>query len=155
MDSDMDLPLTQGERVGPRIVRAGVRIVALHSQGGARHCLFVHHQVKGWELPGGALDPGESPDAGARRELREETGIVLPGGTSLALLTFLLVEDQRGGHWADIVFWIDLPQKPDPRTDGEMTTEWMVLPIAPDTVSHNASLALTALTAADQPQVGQ
>lgn len=27
-----------------------------------------------WELPAGTLDPGESPDAAARRELEEETG---------------------------------------------------------------------------------
>lgn len=28
-----------------------------------------------WELPAGRLDPGESPEAGARRELEEETGL--------------------------------------------------------------------------------
>jgi ADP-ribose pyrophosphatase len=28
-----------------------------------------------WELPAGLIEPGESPDAGARRELFEETGI--------------------------------------------------------------------------------
>ncbi|MCS7237783.1 MAG: NUDIX domain-containing protein [Thermoguttaceae bacterium] len=27
-----------------------------------------------WEIPGGVLEPGESPQAGALRELREETG---------------------------------------------------------------------------------
>lgn len=27
-----------------------------------------------WELPAGTLDPGENPDAAARRELEEETG---------------------------------------------------------------------------------
>ena len=29
-----------------------------------------------WELPGGSIDPGEDPAAGARRECREESGIV-------------------------------------------------------------------------------
>jgi mutator protein MutT len=28
-----------------------------------------------WELPGGKIEPGESPEAAARREVEEETGI--------------------------------------------------------------------------------
>ena len=28
-----------------------------------------------WEIPAGTLDPGEDPEAGARRELLEETGV--------------------------------------------------------------------------------
>jgi 8-oxo-dGTP pyrophosphatase MutT (NUDIX family) len=33
-----------------------------------------------WEFPGGHLDPGELPEAGARREWAEETGCVPPDG---------------------------------------------------------------------------
>ncbi|MCR4316667.1 MAG: NUDIX hydrolase [Planctomycetes bacterium] len=32
-----------------------------------------------WCLPGGFLDPGETPEQGARRELEEETGLVVDG----------------------------------------------------------------------------
>jgi ADP-ribose pyrophosphatase YjhB (NUDIX family) len=41
--------------------------------------LLVHHTYGrlNWELPGGFVEPGESPDEGARRELHEETGLQL------------------------------------------------------------------------------
>ena len=37
--------------------------------------LLVRHRVLGWVNPGGHLDDGETPIAGAARELAEETGI--------------------------------------------------------------------------------
>jgi 8-oxo-dGTP pyrophosphatase MutT (NUDIX family) len=37
-----------------------------------------------WCTPGGALDPGESYEAAARRELREETGLDLDCGPEIA-----------------------------------------------------------------------
>ena len=33
----------------------------------------------GWEIPGGAIDPGETPEAAARRECLEETGWAVGG----------------------------------------------------------------------------
>ena len=38
--------------------------------------LLVRHRWRGWVPPGGAVDPGELPRDGARRELFEEAGIV-------------------------------------------------------------------------------
>lgn len=39
--------------------------------------LVVEHKERGWELPGGHVEPGESPVEGARREWQEETGLPL------------------------------------------------------------------------------
>jgi len=54
----------------PRTVGAAVACVDARGR-----VLLVRHLVSGaWLLPGGALEPGESPEQAARRELREETG---------------------------------------------------------------------------------
>lgn len=52
--------------------------------------LFVR-EGETWLLPGGRLEPGESPEAGARRELREETGlsITIDDLCAIAEQTFL------------------------------------------------------------------
>jgi ADP-ribose pyrophosphatase YjhB (NUDIX family) len=40
-----------------------------------QHTLLCRHRVLGWSVPGGHLEPGEEPAAGALRELLEETGL--------------------------------------------------------------------------------
>src|SRR5262249_11499015 len=43
----------------------------------ARGVVLVHSRIRRvWELPGGAIDPGESPRQAAIRELVEESGCV-------------------------------------------------------------------------------
>jgi 8-oxo-dGTP diphosphatase len=78
---------------------------------GGQDVLMVRHQrhdgTRYWQLPGGGLAPGESPEEAALRELREETGLV---GTIVRLLftipyrlgtsTTFLVEIGDGAHAA-------------------------------------------------------
>lgn len=52
----------------------GVRIVAQDAQG--RVLLVRHTYLESWWLPGGGVDAGETTEAAAARELKEETGLI-------------------------------------------------------------------------------
>jgi 8-oxo-dGTP pyrophosphatase MutT (NUDIX family) len=55
--------------------RIGVGVVLWDDHGRVLLLHHVFHPTMPWGLPGGWLDKGEDPLAGAVRELREETGI--------------------------------------------------------------------------------
>lgn len=57
-----------------RAMTLGVRIAVFDEAGGV--LLVKHTYLKGWYLPGGGVDPGETLEQAAIRELREEAGIV-------------------------------------------------------------------------------
>lgn len=68
---------------------------ALVSQGGS--VLFVR-EGELWLLPGGRLEPGEQPEVGAKREVKEETGVEIEivGLGAISEQTFLREEsDER------------------------------------------------------------
>jgi ADP-ribose pyrophosphatase YjhB (NUDIX family) len=69
---------------GARVTRGmtlGVRVVALDREG--RILLVRHTYMKGWYLPGGGVDPGETLDQAMRRELLEEGNVVAEGEAAL------------------------------------------------------------------------
>jgi len=61
--------------VSPRLgYRDPIAIAQAVIRREGRVLLAVRRDLRGWELPGGHLQPGESPEAALLREIREETG---------------------------------------------------------------------------------
>jgi acetyl-CoA carboxylase carboxyl transferase subunit beta len=83
-----------------------------------------------WSLPGGRLEPGETPPQAAEREVLEETGVVVSVGAELGCVTIgrYLVHDfaatviggsMRAGDDADEVRWVAVDELDDlPLTPG-------------------------------------
>ena len=79
-----------------RAQRPAARILLLDTEG--RVLLFrftAADRPPFWATPGGAVDPGESYEAAARRELREETGLDADAGTEVLrrIVEFVTLED--------------------------------------------------------------
>ena len=68
-----------------------------------------------WALPGGRLDPGETPEQAALRELEEELGLALPPEHLLGRLDDY--PTRSGFVITPVVVWgtASAPLKPDPR----------------------------------------
>jgi ADP-ribose pyrophosphatase YjhB (NUDIX family) len=61
----------------------------------------------GWSIPGGLLNRGEHPAAGAARELAEETGIRVEPARLRPGVPNAIVHS--GGRWVDMVFEASVP----------------------------------------------
>jgi 8-oxo-dGTP pyrophosphatase MutT (NUDIX family) len=153
------LPLTRAEEAGKkpvRLVRAAARI-ALIMQGSDERtckCLFVRHQTKGLELPGGAIEFGETPIQAGLRELSEEAGIQLSSTHSLTLVTMIPIADHRGGCWLDIIYGTTVrPHQIEMRQESELPVQWLTAEEVVEQVDQQLSsydASLTALSISEQ-----
>lgn len=81
-----------------------------------------------WATPGGALEPGETFEQAAIRELCEETGIVIGHlAPSIATREFTLQMDDGEHVWADERYFIVHVDKADLSRDGWSALEHAVM----------------------------
>ena len=101
-------PYGHGERLAA-VLRDGLPVAPGHLATNAwvldparRQLLLVRHRTLGWVNPGGHLDAGEAPAAGAARELAEETGLELAPRHESPVVVRAAVFPARGDdptHW--------------------------------------------------------
>ncbi len=110
--------------------RPGAYAILLRGQD-----VLVTHQAKPepeFQLPGGGIDPGESPIAALHREVMEETGWRIARPRRLgAFRRFTFMPDY--GFWAEKVcsVYLAYPVRPlGPPTEGGHSPVWMPLTVA-------------------------
>jgi ADP-ribose pyrophosphatase len=89
-----EIELPNGTRIGNYYVRESRGFTVVFAVTPDERVVLVRqykHGVSHWvlELPAGAIDPGEAPEACARRELAEETGYVAAGPALEHMGTFV------------------------------------------------------------------
>jgi 8-oxo-dGTP diphosphatase len=66
------------------VVRAAGGVIWRRSSSGDVEVVLVHRpQYNDWSVPKGKVDPGESDEQAARREIQEETGVIARLGPEL------------------------------------------------------------------------
>ena len=85
------------------MIEAAGGVVWRRGSGGALEVLLVHRpRYDDWSFPKGKLDPGESAEAAAVREVEEETGLRCELGVALSEVRYVdhHGRDKRARYWA-------------------------------------------------------
>jgi ADP-ribose pyrophosphatase YjhB (NUDIX family) len=90
------------QRMASIIVRPHYQVAVggmiFNKQGQLLLCEHTYRRLHPWGLPGGDLKPGEDPAEGVRREIREETGLVVQD------VRLLLAESSREIHQVALTY---------------------------------------------------
>lgn len=97
-------------RVGTPNYTVGA-VVAIEHEGSVLVLGQPHR--RGWSLPGGLVDHGETPAEAVTREVREETGLDIDPGDHVAVGVHPQTQS------VDIIFRVLVPERPEVRLSAE------------------------------------
>ncbi len=116
-----------GERIssGDYIPRQGAYGILLHD--GRIACAQVGYSRFTYDLPGGGIDEGETPEAALKREFLEETGLEVRVGELIAELNHYMIHDDGTPYNNHARFyeveWV--AERPDAKTEDDHELIWL------------------------------
>lgn len=128
------IPGYTGIGAGALIVRDNRVLMLLRTE----RCKNCRHM---WTIPGGTVEPLESPSNAVRREALEETGLILNTVSPLTVSDRIF----DGQHWLSHIFLCDAkgtPVNTEPHMHEKM--EWLDLDSLPDNVTMPSKDAIDA-----------
>ena len=118
-------------RMGQRRFTVTAGALIIDEQG---RLLLLEHVFRpdgGWGIPGGFLNKGEQPEAGLRRELREEIGI------EVANVKMLFARTLSGPKQIEIYFRASAIGRPEPCSFEIKSAGWFSLDKLPPELSED------------------
>ncbi len=118
----------------PDVVLAAGGVV-WRRQGDRVHVVLVHRPAyDDWSLPKGKVDPGETDEDAALREVEEETTVVAALGSELPSTMYL----DRSGRFKRVRYWAMTVVSGEPGGANEVDcAEWVDLPEAVSRLSYS------------------
>lgn len=103
-------------------VHAGGGVVVREGRDGIEIALVHRPRYDDWSLPKGKLEPGESFEDGALREVEEETGLICELGDELSPISY----HDRKGRLKIVRYWVMRPRGGEFEPNDEVDLlEWM------------------------------
>ena len=124
------------------IVRAAGGVVHRTRDDGTEEVVVIHRPKYGdWTLPKGKLDPGESDEAGALREVEEETGFRCEIEDEVGRVSY----DDRRGRPKVVVYFSMRPLSGEFETNNEVDEiRWVTLDEARQLLHYEHDRSLVA-----------
>jgi 8-oxo-dGTP diphosphatase len=118
----------------PEPVLAAGGVVWRRAADGGMEVVLIHRaRNDDWSIPKGKLDPGETDEEAARREVEEETTLLVDLGPELPSTTYL----DRSGKQKRVRYWAMTVTSGSPNGANEVDhAEWVPIAVARSRLSY-------------------